>query len=380
MSVEPIPIVIVGAGPSGLAVVASLRARGLDAVILDRGEGVGQSWRDHYRRLHLHTPKQLSHLPGLRFGADLPQYPSRQQVVDYLEAFARHHALAPRFGVEVRRASPGAGGWQLETSSGAMAARHLVVASGYNAEPVRPTWEGEADFAGRVLHSRDYRDGKPFEGQRVMVVGAGNSGAEIALDLWESGARVAWSVRHPVNIGPRDPLGLPAQLFGIMNRRLPLAVADGLSRVIIGRFMRGLDRFGLRQPVEGPATLLARDGRVMLLDVGTIDLVRQGQIQVHAGIERFTATGVITAQGGAVPLDAVVLATGYRPRLDRWLTVADQVTDARGHPRWHAAPGGLPGLWFCGFANPISGGLRESRIEARRLARHLGRALSRGAA
>ncbi|MCB9540214.1 MAG: NAD(P)/FAD-dependent oxidoreductase [Myxococcales bacterium] len=366
---------VLGAGPAGLAVAGALRMRGHDAIVVDRADAVGHSWRHHYRRLHLHTPKQLSHLPGLPWPAADPQYPSRQQVVDYLEAYAAHHDIRPRFGVAVEAAAPADGGWRVQTSEGEIHARHFVVASGYNAVPWRPVWPGEADFGGRILHSGDYRDGAPFRGQRVLVVGAGNSGAEIALDLWEHGATVEWSIRGPINVGPRDPFGVPAQVFGIANRHLPLALADALGGAVVERYMRGLEALSIRRAAEGPATQLVRRGRVMLLDVGTIDLVRQGHIRVRPGIEGFESDAVVYADGGRGEVDTVVLATGYRPALDRFLADAEALTDARGYPRWHGRPGAVPGLWFCGFANPLSGALRECRLEAQRIAR----AIDRGA-
>lgn len=367
---------VLGAGPSGLAVAGALRQRGRDATVVDRADAVGHSWRHHYRRLHLHTPKQLSHLPGLPWPADHPQYPSRQQVVDYLEAYAAHHDIRLHFGVAVETASLAEGGWRVQTSAGDFLTPHFVVASGYNAAPWRPSWPGQEAFAGRVLHSGDYRDGAPFRGQRVVVVGAGNSGAEIALDLWEHGATVEWSIRGPINVGPRDPFGVPAQVFGIANRHLPLAAADALGGAVVERYMRGLESLGIRRATEGPATQLVRRGRVMLLDVGTIDLVRQGQIVVRPGIEAFEGEQVVFADATRCAADAVVLATGYRPALDRFLPDAEALTDARGYPRWHGRPGAVPGLWFCGFANPLSGALRESRLEARRIARGIDRGLS----
>lgn len=367
---------VLGAGPSGLAVAGALRLRGHEATVVDRADAVGHSWRQHYRRLHLHTPKQLSHLPGLPWPADHPQYPSRQQVVEYLEAYAAHHDIRPRFGVAVEGATPTDGGWHVRTSAGDLVARHFVVASGYNAAPWRPSWPGQDTFAGRVIHSGDYRDGAPFRGQRVLVVGAGNSGAEIALDLWEHGATVEWSIRGPINVGPRDPFGVPAQVFGIANRHLPLAAADALGGAVVERHMRGLEAFGIRRAAEGPATQLVRRGRVMLLDVGTIDLVRQGHIIVRPGIEAFEGEQVVFADATRCAAHAVVLATGYRPALDRFLPDAEALTDARGYPRWHGRPGAVPGLWFCGFANPLSGALRESRLEARRIARGIARGLA----
>ena len=224
------------------------------------------------------------------------------------------------------------------------------------------------------MHSSAYQDGAPYAGQDVLVVGAGNSGAEIAIDLWEHGARVSLCVRGPVHVAPRDAFGMPAQLVGIAYSKLPVSVADALARRLLRLAVPDLAPYGLERPEKGPVKMLVEDGRVPLIDVGTLALIRQGHIRVVPGIEGFGEREVHFVDGKQLPIDAVVLATGYRARLDRFLEDADTLTGARGYPRWHGVAGPVPGLYFCGFANPVSGALRESGIEARRIARSIARA------
>ncbi len=372
MPAELTPTVVLGAGPSGLAVAACLKRRGLEFVQIDRAETVGSSWHGHYRRLHLHTVKGHSALPGLPFPARCPTYPSRQHVIDYLEAYAAHHALEPRLGVQLESAAREDEGWRLRTSAGELRARHFVVASGYNGVPHVPTWPGE--FTGDLLHSSGYRDGAPYAGRRVMVVGSGNSGAEIAIDAWEHGAQVSLCVRGPVHVVPRDVGPLPAQVVGIAYSKLPMKVANGLSQILVRLAIPDLGRYGLTRPKRGPVEMVADEGRVALIDVGTLSLIRQGHIQVRPAIERFEGTKVRFVDGGAAPYDAIILATGFRARLDRFLDCTPEVTCERGVPRWHGRPcPPAPGLFFCGFANPISGLLRESALEAERIARYIDR-------
>ncbi len=377
MAAELTPTLVLGAGPSGLAVAACLRERGQTFVQVDRADAVGAAWRGHYRRLHLHTVKRHSGLPGLPFPDHDPTYPSRQQVVDYLERYVEHHGLEPRLGVHVHGARHDGSHWRLETSEGEIQATNLVVASGYNGLPQIPEWPGlsrsDALFAGVVVHSSAYQDGAPFVGQDVLVVGAGNSGAEIAIDLWEHGARVALCVRGPVHVAPRDAFGVPAQLVGIAYSKLPVSVADVLARRLLRLAVPDLAPYGLQRPEKGPVKMLVEDGRVPLIDVGTLALIRQGHVRVVPGIEGFGEREVRFVDGQQLPFDAVVLATGYRARLDRFLEDADTLTDDRGYPRWHGVAGPVPGLYFCGFANPVSGALRESGIEARRIARSITR-------
>ncbi len=198
---------IVGAGPAGLAVGACLQRAGIPFLILEQAATVGATWHGHYDRLHLHTPKSLSALPYLSFPKDYPRYPSRLQVIDYLEEYAGHFALAPKFGQRVVAARPSAGGWEVQTQDARLEAANLVVATGLACAPYLPQWPGQADFQGSCLHSSAYRNGEPFRQRRVLVVGFGNSGGEIALDLWEHGAQTSMAVRSPVNVVPREVLG-----------------------------------------------------------------------------------------------------------------------------------------------------------------------------
>ena len=364
---------IIGAGPSGLAVAGCLRQAGLDFALIDQAPAIAWSWRNHYTRLHLHTPGAHSGLPGLPFPERYPQYPSRAQVVAYLEAYAAHFGLEPRLNTRVERAEQRANGWRVSTDDDIWQARALVVASGYNAVPNRPDFAGS--FDGRVLHSAEYRDGAPFQGQRVVVVGCGNSGAEIALDLFEHGAaQVTLIVRGPRYVAPRDVFGLPAQSTSIMLGKLPRRLGDAIGRFASRLTMGDMSKYGFRRPAAGPLTEVDLHGRVALIDVGTVELIKQGVIRTAPGVARLEPRGVICVDGQRIDADAIVCATGYRPGIARFLEGAEGLLDARGLPRVHGRPGAAPGLFFCGFRNPSTGALRECALEAERIAASLSRA------
>jgi indole-3-pyruvate monooxygenase len=350
----------------------ALRERKIAFVILERGETLAPAWHRHYERLHLHTSKRFSSLPGMPFPHSAPTYPSRLQVIDYLNAYARRFGLEPRFGVTVRRVEhdSSAGGWYVRTGRGDITARSVVLAAGLNAVPMQPQWPGMESYAGELLHSSAYVSGKRWAGRRALVVGAGNSGAEIALDLAEHGARADLCVRGRLHVTLRDTLGLPSPLPTIVLTRLPLPMADAIARTTLRFTIGDLSRWGIQAPDYGPIRGIVERGRVPLIDVGTLARIKAGDIVVRKGIGRFHADGVEFADGERVAYDAVVLATGYRSGLERMVDKPEDLLDARGR----ALHGGItrrPGLYLVGYATPATGLLRDIGFSARRVAEHI---------
>jgi cation diffusion facilitator CzcD-associated flavoprotein CzcO len=367
-----LPALIVGAGPAGLASAACLKQRGIEPLVLEGGASLANSWRHHYERLCLHTVKQQSHLPGVPFATELARYPTRAEVIAYLEAYAARFAIVPRTGEAVRSVRAIDGGFVVETARAAYRARAVVIAAGLNRVPNRERVPEQARFRGRLLHAADYRNAGAFAGQRVLVVGAGNTGAEIALDLAEHAARPTIALRSPVNIVPRDFLGIPMQLTSIRMRRVPLKLADAVGRMVSRLAFGNLARYGLARPALGPLMAYKLHRRVPLIDVGTVAAVKRGDIAVKPAVARFAETGAVFADGSADEFDAAVLATGYRPALEEIVAVPG-VLDHRGCPRdWKG--GAHPGLFFVGYTQPSTGLLREIAIEAEAVAAAIARA------
>ena len=378
MSAPETETLIVGAGPAGLAVGACLRRAGRELAIVERGDALGAAWRRHYERLRLHTVKRHSALPFRPFPVEDPEYVPRARVVDYLDDYARAFALAPELGVEVTHLAPRSdGGWHVDTSKGARDCRFVVIATGYNHTPYRPALAGADRFGGTILHSADYKSGASFAGKRVLVVGMGNTGGEIAIDLVEAGAAaVELSVRGPVHIVRRDPFGVPAQLLALATAWIPVGARDPLFRLLVKMTVGDLSKWGLRAPKEGIVAQLERSGRIPLLDVGTVALVQAGKVVVRPDLAELTARGARFADGSAADYDAIVLATGYRPGLAPLFDDAHaaDLLDERGLPRTSGRESALPGLFFVGYHSPITGMLREIAREARRVASAIARA------
>lgn len=361
---------IVGAGPAGLAVGASLRRAGVAFTILERSQHVGDAWRRHYERLQLHTPKAHSALPYHPFPHDYPRYPSREQVVAYLESYAAGHGLKPELGREVRRVTRAAdGAWEVDTNAGPRRARRVVVATGLSRVPRVPSWPGRDTFPGPVLHSSSYRTGRTYRGSRVLVVGFGNSGAEIALDLAEQGAACTVAVRGPVNVIPRDLLGIPIIVWGLMSSALPPGVADRMNALTLRLAVGSLRSAGLAKRDDGPMVEIVKHRQTPVIDVGTIARMRRGEIAVRSGVVAFDGGEVRFADGARERFDVVVLATGYTTGLPTLLPEERDVLDVQGLPHVSGAESAAPGLYFCGFGVARTGLLREIGVEALAIAR-----------
>jgi indole-3-pyruvate monooxygenase len=365
------PVVIIGAGPAGLAVGACLRRQNIDFEILERSDRIASTWRRHYDRLHLHTARGTSALPFRPFPDHFPRYVSRDQLIEYLESYAEAFGLRPRLSCEVERVTASEKGWQIDSFCGEFTAWHVVFATGINRQPNRPSWPGLADFPGEVLHSSEYRNGRTFAGMRVLVVGIGNSGGEIAIDLHEHGAHPTISIRDGVNVIPRSILGIPVERIAIATSWIPPKVVDKLNAPIRKLVVGDLSGYGLPSPSSGPTSQITDRGRIPLIDVGTIDLIKRGKIEVRPGIERFDGREAYFVDGRTDAFDAVVLATGYRHGLEHILDEPIGHVEVR---RQINLPE-RPGLHFCGFRIASGGMLREIGIEARRVARAIFRDL-----
>ena len=361
-------IVVIGAGSAGLATAALLGRRGLEPLVLEAGPEPGAAWRERYDRLRLHTPRLLSGLPGRRIPRRYGRWVRRDDLIAYLREYAEAERIEIRTGVRVERIEPDGGAWRLETGAGPVRAGSVVVATGYNAAPAVPDWPGREDFPGELLHSSAYRSPEPFRGRDVLVVGAGNSGAEIAHDVADGGAaRTRLSVRTPPQIVRRATAGIPAQLIGMAIRALPPHWVDPVSKALRRAAIPDLSAQGLPRPEHGLRTAFLTTGTVPILDVGIVDAVRGGRVEVVAAVTGFEGGDVLLADGSRISPQTVIAATGFRAGLEE-LVGRLGVLGPHGLPLRTDGEPVLPGLWFVGFVPTLGGQLREGSIAARRVA------------
>lgn len=346
-------VVVVGAGPAGLATARELRRRGIAHRLLEKGTEAGHTWANLYDSLTLHTGKHLSKLPGLAFGRSVPLFPTRDDFVAYLHRYARTFGLDVETGTEVTDVEPPADGgpWRLSTSAGELTADIVIFATGIVANPVVPALPGAETFRGELIHSIAYRRPGPFAGRRVLVVGVGNSGGEIASELADAGVDVSIVCRSGANVVPLTLAGVPIQYVAAGLWKLPVPVRDAAVAAV--RRITELRR--------GPPVLPTLDGfdRIPLIGFHLADAIRAGRIRLHPAIEALTEEGARFVDGTEEAREVVILATGFRAAIQ---PLAGRVrTDARGFTLRtdRVTSADLPRLLFVGHNYDVTGGLRN---------------------
>jgi putative flavoprotein involved in K+ transport len=372
-------VLVVGAGPAGLAVAAELKSRALNVLVVERADYVAASWRGHYDRLQLNTIRWLSHLPGHRIPRAYGSWVARESVVEYLDDYALRHDLDVKCGVEALDVERSEAGWRVQTSSGHLEALAVVIATGYCHTPRIPNWPGRDRFSKRLIHSSQYKNPDPYRDADVLVVGTGNSGAEIATDLADAGVRVSLAMRTTPQIVPRTFIGIPTLLVAVLTRRLPKKVGDLAVRTLQQHFIGDLHADDLPASSSPLSQQFAATDVVPICDPGDfVRHLRRGTISVVAAVHGFDDDQVVLKDGARLRPDAVIAATGYDLGLEPLVAHLGVLT-SDGRPIAHGGQD-IPGarnLHFIGYANPLSGNFRELRLEARRVARAIARSTAR---
>ena len=365
-------VVVVGAGGSGIAAALALKDKRVRPLVVDRADQVASSWRGRYDRLRLNSSRPLSHLPGRRFPKGTPIFPTREQMAEHIDRHAREEGIDLELGTSVDRIESENGGWLIRTSNGEITAAQVVVATGYEQVPFIPKWEGRSEFEGELTHAFTYRNATPYEGKRVLVVGSGCTGLEIAHDLAEGGAEKVWlAVRTPPTIIMRQGPGpLPGDFLGVALLHAPVRFADAFARFGSRMDPGDLSEYGLPVPEEGLFSRMRRLGVApSIVDKPVIDSIKSRKIEVVRGVESLDPAGVRLADGERVEPEVVICATGYRRGLEP-LVGHLGVLDERGVPRVLAPEPAAPGLRFLGYV-PRPGAIGYTGKVASRLAREI---------
>ncbi|WP_134767065.1 NAD(P)/FAD-dependent oxidoreductase [Nocardioides sp. 1609] len=306
---------VIGAGPSGLAAARNLQRRGIGWSGYELADDVGGLWNIDgprstvYESAHLISSKRTTEFAEFPMADEVADYPSHRALLGYFRDYADHFGLRDGFemGTEVLRAEPSGGGWDVtvRSAAGERTVRHagVVVANGTLSQPSEPTFEGS--FDGEVLHTSRYRSASVLAGKRVLVVGAGNSGCDIAVDAVHHAASVDISVRRGYHFVPKYLFGRPSDTLN-QGRPLPPRVKQAIDSRLLRAFTGDPVRFGFPRP----------DHRIYeshpIVNTLILHHLGHGDLRVRRDVRRLDGDGVVFADGERGEYDVVVLATGYR--------------------------------------------------------------------
>jgi len=384
-------VTIVGAGPAGLSAAFELTRTGFTPLVLERTPAVGDVWRNHYDGLCLNSGRYYSALPGSKFPLSAGGWPSRDAVVTLLESMPERGGFSVQTGIEIEKVSYDSERdvWQIiSTDNQRFVSRAVVIAAGANRIPVIPEWEGKSTFTGMIIHSSQFKNARDYAGKHVLVVGSGNSSAEIASRLAEHAASVTMSVRTPPQILPKSIYGIPLIGIGVWTRRLPMALVDGLLALLRRTMIGDLSAYGLPSPTMPMSKQYAINNVVPILYRPFVDDVRAGRIKIVGTIQKISGKEVevlstvsaIRQHDDATTIlqpDVIVAGTGFRTGFPELIQVPG-ITDEKGRPKVASDQEfpGAPRLYFIGQVNPLSGQLNEIRQEAEKIAHKLHKQLS----
>lgn len=366
---------VIGAGPCGLAALKNLLAQELDAVALERGDDLGGNWRygapgsSVYASTHLISSKRQTEFVDFPMPEEYPAYPSRTQALEYLRNYADHFHLRDHieFGREVEQVQREGSHWLVQVRGEATPRRFqtLVVANGHHWDPLYPSLPGE--FAGEELHSRDYKTPDVLAGRRVLVVGAGNSGCDIAVEAAHHAEAAFLSMRRGYHFLPKFLRGKPIDVAGETLHRwgFPLwlrrAVAGAMIHIAVGP----LENFGLPRPDHRLFESHPIVNSQLLYELG------HGRLRIKSNVSELRGGQVKFADGSAESIDLIVYATGYKisfPFLDPSLLL-----DERGLPRLYlnAFHPQRDDLFVAGLIQPDSGLWGLADLQCAIMARYL---------
>ena len=383
-------VTVIGAGPAGLSAAYELTKVGLTPLVLERTPTVGDVWRNHYDGLRLNTGRFFSGLPGSKFPRSAGAWPTREEVVHLLETFPARGGFTVQTGIKIDRVDydRSHGIWLVTSDDNRQfESRAIVMAIGTCRIPVIPEWIGKETFPGKIIHSSKFKRAQDYAGKRVLVIGSGNSAAEIASRLTEHASSVTMSVRTAPYLLPKSICGIPIVGIGIWLRYLPDRLVDTLLNFLQRWMVGDLTPYGLPYPVMSLTKQYAINNVVPILYGPFADDIRAGRIKIVGSIQKISGrtVHVLNTVRAArnndntmttLEPDVIVAGTGFHTGI-RELVQIHGIVDERGRSKISGDQEfkEAPRLYFIGQINPLSGQLREIRIEAGRIARKIRRQL-----
>ena len=368
-------VIVIGAGGAGLTAAHALLKAGVQVMVLEKEARLAEPWHRRHPQLHLNTHRDLSALPGVAFPAGTPAFPHRSAIIRHLNEFRAMHRLPVEFGVSVDEIAFDGDHWLVQTSAGPRLARHVIIATGRDRQPVIPAWKGMKAFAGRVIHSAEFGDANDYAGRKILVVGAGNSGFDALNHLARVDTAQIWlSARNGPALLPKRIGQIAVHRFSPILARLPFKLADAVMAATQRLVFGDLTAFGLPPTPSGGASRLASDYTAIAADDGAVDAIKDRRIIVVPTVREFTRDTVIFDNGVTIQPDIVIAATGYRTGLEAMLGKLG-VLDKKGVPLFNGADSDpkLPGLWFTGMRPSIRGCFANARIQAKAIAARIAR-------
>jgi lysine/ornithine N-monooxygenase len=266
-----------------------------------------------------------------------------------MENYAEHFNIKPHFREKATSIKNENGTWITTTASDKVwQSDSIIIGTGSNRVQNSPSWPGLDNFKGIIQHSKDYRNGKEYKDKNVLIIGMGNTGAELAIDLNENGAKTYISVRGPVNIVTRDFNGKPTQYTAIKLQKLPPWLNDFIANTVQKLTVGDLSKYGIQNLKMSPSAQLRELGKTPIIDLGTIDLIKKGEVNIKPGIQNFTQNGVVFENGEKQEFDAVILATGYKPEVEDFLESTEHIFNSLNLPKSPIIEQNK-GLYFIGF-------------------------------
>lgn len=361
-----LPVLIVGAGPAGLATAYELARRGISYRLFERGHAVGTSWLNAYDSLRLHTGRHMSTLPGFGYRRGTPLFPSRDEFVGYLNDYCDRAGLRVELGSEVTELRRDGDTWIAKVNFAEVRGSALVMATGIMSNPVTPQINGRESFGGKIIHSVDYRRPDEYRGTRVLVVGVGNSGGEIASELGAAGAEVTLLVRRGANVVPKTIAGVPIQYLAAGMRRLPRNV-----RLQIAKVMQSISEIRVGQAVLPRPPWTALDA-VPVIGFHLVEAIRAGKVAVQLGtIDHLDRSGAVFSDGTRREFDHIILATGFAPALGPLGSIVRR--DERGFALRtdNVTSADQPNLFFVGMRYDTTGAINNIKVDSREVGQRL---------